>query len=854
MRSNYGATLQKIKSEYLRTIAVALVFIFAILPLFSLSMNITAADLKFIAGDKSFFEALKNTVAYTFMATMITVFVATLAAALLNASSLKYKKLYIVLLTLGMLVPTISIGLGIRILTGINGFLDILFGISTDFRGMPGLVFGSVIAAFPATFLIIYDALLYEDKGPYDAAYIMGISRTSTFFRLTLPYLKVTLLSAFLACFTLIFADYGVPMELAGKLKTLPMYLYDQFMSSFQYGRGAFVGYVLLVPALVSFIFNLLFKDNSVNELHTQLIETGRKVNFVALAFVLFVSFVLFLPQIAFIALSFTEAFPNNLSFTINHVASVFSNTHGVGLLQYVQNSIVIALVTAFLGMCFAYLLAYYTVRKQGALAKLVNLLSLSTIAIPGLVLGIGYIFLFKYSNGLFYGTVFILVVVNIFHFLGTPYIMAKNCLSKINSDYEIIGDILGISRWKIIANVLIPNSFLTLAEMFSYFFLNSMITISAVAFLCTYANQPLSILITSFEKNSNYEMQSVISLLILGINVLYRVVFSLIEAIVARNQQVVKESDTELSREQFTMLRDLEQKGEKGLDKAALTARASVSASDVQITLEQLQSLNYVDVNMQGSVHINEHGLKALAPYKVRKAIILAAGFGERLAPVTVNIPKPLVTINGMRIIDTLLDALIAKDITNIVVVCGYKKEAFNVLKEKYPNIQLVHNLEFLNANNISSLVQVVDRIDRCYICEADLFIHNQDVIQKYEYRTNYKGIRVSETDDWCFENDHGFVGTYKVGGTNCYLAAGISYWNSLDSEKLRKDLVQVYKSRGGKEHLWEKVPLSICKNNYRVEICECSREDISEIDSMADLIELDHSYVSHLDFLGKP
>lgn len=851
MKSSCGATLQKIKSEYLRTTAIALVFIFAILPLFSLSMNITAADLKFIAGDKSFFEALKNTVAYTFVATLITVFVATLAAALLNASSLKYKKLYIVLLTLGMLVPTISIGLGIRILTGINGFLDILFGISTDFRGMPGLVFGSVIAAFPATFLIIYDALLYEDKGPYDAAYIMGISRLSTFFKLTLPYLRVTLLSAFLACFTLIFADYGVPMELAGKLKTLPMYLYDQFMSSFQYGRGAFVGYVLLVPALVSFLFNLLFKDNSVNELHTQLIEAGRKVNVVALAFVLCVSFILFLPQMAFIALSFTEAFPNNLSFTINHVASVFSNTHGVGLIQYIQNSIIIAVVTAFLGMCFAYLLAYYTVRKQGALAKLVNLLSLSTIAIPGLVLGIGYIFLFKQSNGLFYGTIFILVVVNIFHFLGTPYIMAKNCLSKINSDYEIIGDILGISRWKIIANVLIPNSFLTLAEMFSYFFLNSMITISAVAFLCTYANQPLSILITSFEKNSNYEMQSVISLLILGINVLYRLVFSIMEAVVARRQQVVKESDTELSREQFILLRDLEQSGKNGLDKVALTSCATVS--DVQLILEQLQNLNYIDVNMQGSVHINEHGLKALAPYKVRKAIILAAGFGERLAPVTVNTPKPLVTINGVRIIDTLLDALISKDITNIVVVCGYKKEAFNVLKEKYPNIQLVHNLEFLNANNISSLVQVVDRLDRCYICEADLFIHNQNVIQKYEYRTNYKGVRVSETDDWCFENEHGFVGTYKVGGTNCYLAAGISYWNSLDSEKLRKDLVQVYKSRGGKEHLWEKVPLSICKKNYRVEICECSREDISEIDSMADLIALDGRYISVLDGFGK-
>ena len=324
-------------------------------------------------------------------------------------------------------------------------------------------------------------------------------------------------------------------------------------------------------------------------------------------------------------------------------------------------------------------------------------------------------------------------------------------------------------------------------------------------------------------------------------------------EVVVASKQQAVKESDTELIREQFIILRDLEQGGEKGLCKRDLTSRERATVADAQLILEQLQNLNYIDVNIQGSVHINEHGLKALAPYKVRKAIILAAGFGERLAPVTVNTPKPLATVNGIRIIDTLLDALIANDITNIVVVCGYKKESFNILKDKYPNIQLVHNLEFLNTNNISSLVQVVDRIDRCYICEADLFIHNQDVIQKYEYCTNYKGIRVSETDDWCFESEHGFVGTYKVGGTNCYLAAGISYWNSLDSEKLRKDLVQVYKSRGGKEHLWEKVPLSICKKNYRVEISECSREDISEIDSMADLIALDGSYMSTLDNFGK-
>ena len=94
--------------------------------------------------------------------------------------------------------------------------------------------------------------------------------------------------------------------------------------------------------------------------------------------------------------------------------------------------------------------------------------------------------------------------MVNVFRFLGSPYLLAKNCLSKINSDYEVLGETLGISKVGIIKNVLIPNSVSTLIEMFSYFFLNSMITISAVAFLCSYDNQLLSILITAHEKNSN--------------------------------------------------------------------------------------------------------------------------------------------------------------------------------------------------------------------------------------------------------------------------------------------------------------------------------------------------------------
>ena len=527
MKAQSASTGRFFKREFFRLISICCIIIFALLPLITLAFHMSGSDWQYISKDPGFKEAVRNSIVYTGVSAVITTLLALVSSYLLYTASIRWKKVFILLLTLGMLVPTISVGLGLRILFGANGFIDLLFGLEIEVRGFPGLIMGSVMTSFPATFLILYDALAYEDKGPYDAALIMGIKRPSTFFRLTIPYLKIALISAFFACFTLIFSDYGMPMEIAGKVKTLPMYLYDQFMSSFQYGRGSIAGFVLLIPAVISFVFDILFKDHSVGEAHYSLIETNRLFNFITVFFTLLLALVLFLPQLAFISLSFTKAFPNDLSFTFEHVAQIFSNTYGVGLRAYIINSLTLALTTAFCGTCFAYTLGYMSVRKKGRAGKIVDLLALSTIAIPGLVLGIGYIFLFKGSNGFFYGTIAILVVVNIFHFLGSPYLLAKNCLSKINSEYEVIGETLGISKGKIIAKVLLPGSVSTLTEMFSYFFLNSMITISAVAFLCTYDNQPLSILITTYEKNSNYEMQSVISLIILAMNILARVIFT---------------------------------------------------------------------------------------------------------------------------------------------------------------------------------------------------------------------------------------------------------------------------------------------------------------------------------------
>lgn len=846
---NNAATrfLRVSRREIPRLISAGCILLFAVLPLLTLAFHITGEDWRFMLSDPSFGEAIGNSLIYAGASAVLTTALALAAAYLLNTCSLKHKNLLVILLTLGMLVPTISVGLGLRILFGTNGLLDLLLGLEIEVRGFPGLILGSVMTAFPATFLILYDALRYEDKGPYDAAAIMGIRRGSTFLRLTVPYLRIALVSAFFACFTLIFSDYGIPMEVAGKVKTLPMYLYDQFMASFQYGRGSIAGFVLLVPALVSFVFDLIFREQSVAEKQDRLIPAGKGFNTGAGIAIGVLCALLFLPQLAFISLSLTKSFPNDLSFTLDHITGIFSNTHGVGLTAYIRNSLAMAGLTALAGTCFAYVLGYLSVRVPGRAGKIIDLLALSTIAIPGLVLGIGYIFLFKGTGGAFYGTMLILVTVNVFHFLGSPYLLAKNCLGKINGDYEVIGETLGISRARIISRVLIPNSASTLIEMFSYFFLNSMITISAVAFLCTYDNQPLSILITTYEKNSNYEMQSVISLIILLLNVVCRTVFARLSRTLKKADAREKEAEGGLTRYEFDFLAYLEKHGKRLYTLRQLADGLRVSLNSAARLTKELEGKDYINQLANGEMEISEKGLRALEPYRVRKAVILAAGFGSRLAPVTLDTPKPLVKVNGVRIIDTLLDALAAKDIRNVTIVRGYRKEQFDELLEKYPYLRFIDNPEYNITNNISSAVHAADILGRCYICEADLYITNPDVINRYEYRSNYLGARVAETEDWCFRERNGEVEGYQQGGTNCFLGYGISYWDSADAEKLKADLKRVYQSRGGREHLWEMVPLRIARRNYRLEVRECRKSDIIEIDNFIELIAADPSYADY-------
>lgn len=241
----------------------------------------------------------------------------------------------------------------------------------------------------------------------------------------------------------------------------------------------------------------------------------------------------------------------------------------------------------------------------------------------------------------------------------------------------------------------------------------------------------------------------------------------------------------------------------------------------------------------------LTEEETAMLEPYRVKKAIFLAAGLGSRLRPITINTPKPLVRVYGVRIIDTLIDACLNVGIDEIYIVRGYLAEEFDQLRYKYPNIHFIDNLSFEKCNNISSAMLVRDLLQNAYVLEADLLISNPNIIRKYHYQSEVLGIWKDKTDDWCLETDeNNIVVDEKTCGENCYQMVGIYYWNAEDGRRLESDIATVYETAEGKQRYWETVPNQVYKGQYQIEVIPCEDTDIVEIDTFDELKAIDAAY----------
>ena len=501
-------------------ILLCVFWLFAIiLPLVRMLSTMATVDVGAVIGSKKFSRALGQSLTVSFTATVISVALAGLLSWAVARTRIRHKTILNTLITVPMLIPSISHGMGLIIILGANGWLSRLLGLDAGIYGFTGIVLGSVMYSFPVAYLMLYDVLRYEDGTPYEAAEVMGLKGRDKFFAITLPYLRKPLISVVFAVFTMIITDYGVPLMVGGKYMTLPVMMYQDVIGMLDFGKGSVIGMILLIPALIACILDMANRDkgNAAFVGKPYGIRVNRRRDWLAGTVVAVIVIAIFLPIGSFAILGFIRQYPLDMSLSLDNAAQA---AH-MGAWTYLRNSLIIAAAVSVLGTAMAVFNAYMTARNRTKLSYVLHLMSITSLAIPGIVLGLSYVMFFKGS--FIYGTFAMLFLVNSMHFFASPYLMAYNTFGKINANLEDVGSTMGISRWAVIRDVLLPQSRGTILEMMSYFFVNCMMTISAVSFLANVGNKPIALMITQFEGQMQLECAAFVSLLILVVNVLMK-------------------------------------------------------------------------------------------------------------------------------------------------------------------------------------------------------------------------------------------------------------------------------------------------------------------------------------------
>ena len=235
----------------------------------------------------------------------------------------------------------------------------------------------------------------------------------------------------------------------------------------------------------------------------------------------------------------------------------------------------------------------------------------------------------------------------------------------------------------------------------------------------------------------------------------------------------------------------------------------------------------------------------------KVRRAIIMAAGIGSRLRPITLHTPKPLVKVHGVRMIDTVLRGLLEQGIAEIYIVVGYRKERFAALKRDYPQIKLIENPYYAECNNISSLFAAREHLEDAMILDGDLIIRNPAVLSPVFERSGYNAIWTDgQTEEWLMQAENGMVRSCsRTGGSGGWQLFSISRWTQDDGRKLKRLLELEFLEKRNRQIYWDDVPMFCHFQEFQLQVYPMQPEDGIEIDSFAELAALDAAYTERME-----
>lgn len=481
---------------------------------------------------KGFASAFGHSVTISILSAVISTAIAFFLAYSIQYTNLPvfYKKCIRLLAVLPMLLPTITYGFAIIYSFGKQGFITKLLGRQLfEIYGFGGLLFGYVVYTLPISFLLILNTMGYIDKKFMIVSKVMLDKPFKTFMQTVFHPLLGTLASSVIQCFFLCFTDYGIPASVGGKYDVVATVLYNKMLGSIpNFQQGAVVAMTMLIPSIISIAllhylekYNIRYNKISAIEFKKNILRDSFCGSISAVILVCMLSIFIVIGLIPFV-----KEWPYQTAFTAEHLMSVLSDNT---LTKVYKNSVFVAVLSAVTGLLITYGAALVSARSRmnKKFKSVIDSIALITNTIPGMVIGIAYMLIF--SGTPLQNTFWLMIICNVVHFFSTPYLMMKNSLEKLNSSWETTAALMGDTWLNTIIRIVTPNMKSTLLEVFSYYFVNAMVTVSAVIFIAGARTMVLTTKIKELQYYNKFNEVFVLSLFILATNLIIKFVLGFI-------------------------------------------------------------------------------------------------------------------------------------------------------------------------------------------------------------------------------------------------------------------------------------------------------------------------------------
>jgi iron(III) transport system permease protein len=495
-------------------------------------------------GTPAIAASIGNSLAVSAVSMVITVGLAFLYAYGLTRTVMRWRGLFRVVAMLPFFAPSLVQALAFIYVFGNNGILTRTTGWNVGIYGAKGIVLAEIFYCFPHALLILVAALSATDARLYDAARTLGASPLKTFLTVTLPGVKFGLVSACFVVFTLVITDFGAPKAIGGKFSVMATEIYNQVSGQQNFTMGATVSVVLLVPAVLAFLVDRMVQRRQyalVTSSARPLAPAPRPLaDWGCFAYCALIAGAIAAMYLVILVYSLVARWPYNFTPTLRHYR--FDTVGGYAPLL---NSVYVAALSALVGTVLTFVGAYVVEKCRTGWSGLLYLLSVLPVSIPGMVLGLAYIFTFNAPGSalnVLYGTLAILIISNVIHYFTVGFLTATTALRQMDAEFENVSASLGVPFYRTFWRVTVPMALPSIVAISMYFFLNAMVTLSAVVFLVAPGTELAAVAVLLMDDAGDAAQAAAMSVCIIAIGLAVRLAYWALMRGVNRRTQAWRE------------------------------------------------------------------------------------------------------------------------------------------------------------------------------------------------------------------------------------------------------------------------------------------------------------------------